>query len=415
MDVVTLLSVVVGLLGVLYLIWVYLPGFVVWLVVTAYCPYSDPKTIDPKVDYLNLPRRGEVLQRDYRSKKRREAAQNAALDSNNETIRIISLNMEMGKQMDKIISELKLLNADVICLQEVDMYCLRSGNIDQIAELAMALDMNSFFTCEVEKPDHHFPGESLLNKIHLKQGANNSARFGREGNGILTRFDFVNTAGITIKCGRVSHFHDSYKMHCEAFGAIKIPFLSSSTIRENNSNSKSVGFQNLVLHTYSVHFDPHFTGVEGRTNQYLELLQVVQKNKSDPMNFVQVSKTSMTTEKDRVGVVIAGDFNTAITGLAKFNRNLLVSSKHSTLGSAESQIFDVVAVKKGNEMYNERLADPFDKVKDVTFVKWRRWLYQAKLDWCVYSQDVLEVVEKMVGADQSCSDHNWLLVECKLR
>jgi hypothetical protein len=48
---------------------------------------------------------------------------------------VVSLNMEMGKRMGDIIGEMKRLQPDVLLLQEVDLCCPRSGNVDCAGEV----------------------------------------------------------------------------------------------------------------------------------------------------------------------------------------------------------------------------------------------------------------------------------------
>jgi endonuclease/exonuclease/phosphatase family metal-dependent hydrolase len=55
---------------------------------------------------------------------------------------IVTWNIERGMQFDRILAELKRLDADIVLLQEVDRYCQRSGYRDVARELAHELDMN---------------------------------------------------------------------------------------------------------------------------------------------------------------------------------------------------------------------------------------------------------------------------------
>ena len=68
--------------------------------------------------------RGDICVRDFRrisSDKKENKEDEKEQDSSNTKLRIVSLNMEMGKQINKIMSALKSLNADIILLQEVDI------------------------------------------------------------------------------------------------------------------------------------------------------------------------------------------------------------------------------------------------------------------------------------------------------
>ena len=115
-----------------------------------YDKYNKPKS--QQLPPLNkLLKRGDIIVRDFRSNNNKNDDDNKINNNkeNNRTLRVVSLNMEMGKQINKIISSLKSLNADIIFLQEVDVSTPRSNFIDIIAELSTELNMNSLFTVEV--------------------------------------------------------------------------------------------------------------------------------------------------------------------------------------------------------------------------------------------------------------------------
>lgn len=53
--------------------------------------------------------------------------------------------------MPKIIELLKRIDADVLLLQELDMYNRRTGNVDVCMEVAKALKMNFVYVVEYEE------------------------------------------------------------------------------------------------------------------------------------------------------------------------------------------------------------------------------------------------------------------------
>lgn len=64
-------------------------------------------------------------------------------------LRVATYNVKLlnhGKDLDKFTEEIKALQPDILCLQEVDQNALRSGNMDMVKEMAEACDM----------PYHHF-------------------------------------------------------------------------------------------------------------------------------------------------------------------------------------------------------------------------------------------------------------------
>jgi endonuclease/exonuclease/phosphatase family metal-dependent hydrolase len=71
--------------------------------------------------------------------------------ANRQPLKVITWNIERGVNFDKIVSTLERLNADVILLQEVDRYCLRSHRRDVARELAGELRMNWVWAGEFQE------------------------------------------------------------------------------------------------------------------------------------------------------------------------------------------------------------------------------------------------------------------------
>lgn len=57
-------------------------------------------------------------------------------------IKVVTWNIQRGVEFDRILRTLQTLDADVLLLQEVDMFCRRTGGRDVARELADALGMN---------------------------------------------------------------------------------------------------------------------------------------------------------------------------------------------------------------------------------------------------------------------------------
>jgi hypothetical protein len=97
---------------------------------------------------------GEVVTRDLRSDETKRAA-NAFNDATSDassspptptptpSLRVLNYNIERGFKLPQLIRELRALQPvpDVILLQEVDIDCKRTANVDVAGELAAALDM----------------------------------------------------------------------------------------------------------------------------------------------------------------------------------------------------------------------------------------------------------------------------------
>lgn len=91
---------------------------------------------------------GKILHYDFRLKN--ETTEIEIL-KNKSSLRLIQWNIERGYQLNKIIKTLQNLNADIICVQEIDINCERSQNIDIGKEIAKSLNMNYLFICEFEE------------------------------------------------------------------------------------------------------------------------------------------------------------------------------------------------------------------------------------------------------------------------
>jgi endonuclease/exonuclease/phosphatase family metal-dependent hydrolase len=78
---------------------------------------------------------------------------------------------------------------------------------------------------------------------------------GCEGNAIITRFDMSNARALVVACQRLPHLpqHTSFHTHAKAVATLATSF--------------------GPIECYSVHLDPHDTGVRGRIAQYLEIMK----------------------------------------------------------------------------------------------------------------------------------------------
>lgn len=80
-----------------------------------------------------LPLPGEFIVHDYRSE---EAKSKYLADANKSDIRVLQWNIERGYMLPQIIEELKRHDADIICLQEIDISCERSDSKNVGEEIA---------------------------------------------------------------------------------------------------------------------------------------------------------------------------------------------------------------------------------------------------------------------------------------
>lgn len=64
---------------------------------------------------------------------------------------VVTWNIERGTRFDRVLSTLRALDADIYLLQEVDMFCRRSGERNVAKDLADTLGMNWLFVGEFEE------------------------------------------------------------------------------------------------------------------------------------------------------------------------------------------------------------------------------------------------------------------------
>ncbi|PWV10297.1 hypothetical protein C3747_70g174 [Trypanosoma cruzi] len=95
---------------------------------------------------LGALRPGGLLHYDYRT----DAAKTEKLP---ETFRVVQWNIERGIQFERIVQTLRVIRADVLLLQEVDINCRRSDYRNVARDLAEALKMEMYFACEFEELD----------------------------------------------------------------------------------------------------------------------------------------------------------------------------------------------------------------------------------------------------------------------
>ena len=263
------------------------------------------------------------------------------------------------------------MDADIICFQEGDINTQRAFYVDVLGEIAKELELNCMFACEQIISSDPF---------HWKDGKQPLIS-GYEGTAILTKYDFVSTKGLILNCVRKKNVHP-YGRHNECCCIIKFN-------------------PNVNICVYSLHLDPHYCGVQGRVDQYLQCLEDVKQQR---------------TQNGLKHQILCGDFNTVANGIARLNFVIApdYQSVIGTLGVSESEWFDVKGITYGNIKYDLDFADPFDKNKDFTFYSFKG-LYKGKLDWCLLS-DSFRILSNIVGSvENRCSDHQWILVEASLK
>lgn len=86
------------------------------------------------------------------------------------TLRIATYNIHAGQSSSlfTVVEELRRIDADIIALQEVDRFALRSGLRDQAQAIADALQMNVIFAATRDEGRGHF-GVAVLSRFSFQE------------------------------------------------------------------------------------------------------------------------------------------------------------------------------------------------------------------------------------------------------
>ncbi|KAI9364123.1 Endonuclease/exonuclease/phosphatase [Pilaira anomala] len=350
---------------------------------------------------------GEVIIHDYRPVEKPKVP---------EALKVFQWNIERNYESEAIIKIIQDLDPDVIVLQEVDIFCKRSGNRDHMQELCKSLQVKGGFVCEFEELD------SPIRKLRDAGG-------GVHGNAILSKFD--------IDFRVLEHRKEAFNWNRDG-AKLKEP--------RRGQRYTLVGtiFASPLppIICYCVHLEV-FTGIIGRIHNFSDIFEDAAKH-----------------AKEYPHQIIAGDLNTMAHSIVR------LSTKYArdryrilSLGDSESNWFDrhVMAVYRDPQHeYNLRLAGagfPFcmAPIRLVRFF-WRllgpqvfEWvggfdletlkqarnpafydpwdpdevtlhnpeyfkLFKAKLDWTMVR--CLDVRQKWIGnRDYSASDHAYLMLK----
>ncbi|KAI9502983.1 hypothetical protein GGI25_005796 [Coemansia spiralis] len=334
---------------------------------------------------LALP--GELIKYDYRS-----AAEHSDTAGILRPLRVVQWNIERGYRLEAVLAVLEELDADILCLQEIDIGNERSGNTNHGQAIAERLGLNGGIVIEFQElrsPCRHA----------AQQGG------GIHGNAIYSKFD--------MSFRVIEHTHQPYNWQRDGM------LLGEPRIGHRYTLAAEVLVQERppVL-AYSAHFEC-FTGIIGRTRQLCDLL-LDSKNAA-----VRLPHQ-----------VIFGDFNTFAHSLARFSPKYANGwYRFRTIGISEPEwwVKNILSWYSEDGNINRRLDeeglpsdiqfsnkilraavnpgwyDPFDTVKDITILSHAGWM-TAKADWAFVRQ--LSVVRHwMENRSFSASDHRCLVLE----
>lgn len=339
-----------------------------------------------------------IIEYDFRSN---ENIDNNHQDKENKyqplSLKCIQWNIERGYKLDGIINLLKKEDADILCLQELDIDCERSAFRNCAMEIAKSLKLKCIFATEFEEI------YSLRRSKKLQGG-------GVHGNAIMSKFDF--TAIV------IPHSHHPVDWNAEGEKRGE-PRIGRRIIL------KAI-FDHFPLIVYCLHLEV-FTGILGRMKQFM-----------DVVNDLDLSIKYQ---------LIFGDLNTVAHGIARFSPNHCCDYlRWKSLGWSEAQwwnnhIFNnpIKNQEKEKEKESKRedetekekkestkeieisndqddllkklreFKDPFDANRDITLSSYRGW-YKGKLDWTLIKGFSIDKY-RMFGNDFEYSDHRGLLVE----
>ncbi|KAJ2400643.1 hypothetical protein GGI23_001910 [Coemansia sp. RSA 2559] len=335
---------------------------------------------------LALP--GEILTYDYRRTTERPATAEIP-----RPLRVVQWNIERGYQLDAIISTLERLDADILCLQEIDIGNERSGGANHGEMIARRLGLNGGIAIEFQ--ELRSPCRDVA-----QQGG------GIHGNAIYSRFD------MTFRV--IDHEHQPYNWPRD--GAL---LGEPRTGRRCTLVAYITVPKRPHVLAYSAHFEC-FTGIIERTGQLCDLL-------------LDSSKESAAKSPHQI---IFGDFNTFAHSLARFSPKYANGwYRFRTVGMSEPEWWmkNILSWYPEDGDINSRLDaeglpsdlrfsdeilraavnpgwfDPFDVVKDITISNHAGWM-TAKADWAFVRQ--FSVVKHwMENRDFSASDHRCLVLE----
>lgn len=307
-------------------------------------------------------------------------------------LKVVQWNIERGYCIEEIKALLAEQDADLICLQELDIGCERSRYRDCVQEIAAALRMKCAFLVEFE--ELHSPLRSARD-----QGG------GVHGNAILSRYNF--------KPYVVTHGHHPVDWAADG-EQLSEPRRGQRAVLAADVMVPGLG---RAVVCYCLHLEV-FCGILGRLRQFSDVLADSHRRRSEGHHYQ----------------IIMGDLNTMAHGIARFSpkycRDFLRfwSLGHSEASFWSKYLLDVLhngsddspnhkllplhprhfSNKEICALRNSHFFDPFDIACDMTLSNYKG-LYQGKLDWCLL-RGFSVLSTEMGNMSYTASDHRLLSV-----
>lgn len=307
-------------------------------------------------------------------------------------LKAVQWNIERGYRLPQIISILAAHQADIICLQELDIGCDRTARYNVPEKVAEALGMKCVFVTE-------FAEHRSRRRSARTQGG------GVHGNAILSRFD-MDPFIIPHTYHPVNWSRDGSKINEPRHGERVIL----------GANIHVPGYP-TPIRAYSLHLEV-FCGIYGRLRQFADVMEDAKRHMDEcPLQ------------------MIFGDLNTMAHGIARLSplycsdRLRLLSLGYSEAQWWQKNIFDQafphtqtdlspsslaahvphrLPLRTATSLLNPHFYDPFCVTADTTLHGYAG-LFRGKLDWTLMRG--MHVLEKgMDNHDLGASDHKLLYV-----
>ncbi|KAL3132526.1 hypothetical protein ABBQ32_009069 [Trebouxia sp. C0010 RCD-2024] len=240
---------------------------------------------------MPLPKPGDLVQLDFR-------ASHGAPEST-EGIKLLQWNIERGYKLEEIVKELKNIDADLIALQEVDIGCERSSNIDTGRHIAEQLGLSYVFFCEFE--ELHSP----LRSPALQGG-------GVHGNALLSKFDITDA--------RLVH----HRMHPVDWNDPTHPLAQTEPRRGQRAVlAATVLTPQGPLLCYCLHMEV-FCGMLARIEQFADVM----------------ADSKLQLKQGMYHQAVLGDLNTMAHGIARFSPKFCTDKmRFWSLGQSEAALW----------------------------------------------------------------------------
>ncbi|KAF8302388.1 putative Endonuclease/Exonuclease/phosphatase family [Trypanosoma cruzi] len=265
---------------------------------------------------LGALRPGGLLHYDYRT----DAAKTEKLP---ETFRVVQWNIERGIQFERIVQTLRVIRADVLLLQEVDINCRRSDYRNVARDLAEALKMEMYFACEFEELDAvdrapknavgplSSPATAICGGGDENNGSTSLYKRGRHfhGNAILS-------AGATLSDPRVIRHTAGIDWETEGWKRREPRHGFRNILRCCIHRSERTHSHIPDLYLYCCHFEV-FCGALSRVRQLLDVFRDATSVLNEGRQ--HISSHSHYSKQQHPAFIIAGDLNTLADGIVRLS------------------------------------------------------------------------------------------------